>query len=256
MHKTAISGRIPWVFFDLDDTLWDFRQNSLKSLDFVYRNFGEISSKFPTVDKFIDIYHIHNSELWALHSRGEISSAELKTERWRRTLFAADATDKDLKTCGDIDKAYLFHLSSQAGATPFTEESLATLSRHFIIGVISNGFNDTQYRKLQNSGLWRYVTRVIISEEIGVQKPAKEIFSYAVRETGAWNNPVMVGDNPLTDIIGALKAGWEAIYYKRDDAPSVLTDDFMISEGINPAKLLATTDDMREVTRLLLDKLR
>ena len=55
---------------------------------------------------------------------------------------------------------------------------------------------------------------MIISDEIGIQKPDAQIFRFAEQETGATpETSVMIGDNPSNDIAGALEAGWRAIYY-------------------------------------------
>lgn len=239
-----------WIFFDLDDTLWDFKGNSLKSLRSCYSRFEEINRKFPTFEDFSAVYHQHNSKLWELYAKGEVSSEFLKTERWRKTLFPDSDKPEDMEVCSRINEFYLFTLSSFPETVAGAHKLLQILSQKYMISVISNGFSDTQYRKLRNSGLWRYITRMIVSDETDFQKPDPRLFHYAGKETGAIGWKLMVGDNISTDIIGALRAGWYAILYNPEDKASKLSASILSAEGINPSLYLGevkTLDDVGEL---------
>ncbi|MDE6056815.1 MAG: HAD-IA family hydrolase, partial [Muribaculaceae bacterium] len=97
---------------------------------------------------------------------------------------------------------------------------LAKVSERHLIGVLTNGFTEAQYRKLKSSGLDRYIQRMVISDEIGVQKPDSRLFRYAEQATGALPaSTLMIGDNPDNDIKGAIDAGWRAIYLDRKNKP-------------------------------------
>ncbi|MDE6533687.1 MAG: YjjG family noncanonical pyrimidine nucleotidase [Muribaculaceae bacterium] len=250
-HPSIHFSRPRWIFFDLDDTLWDFNSNSLKSLLFIFNRFSIISSIFGNFDSFVHQYRIHNSKLWEEHARGMISSSFLKTERWRRTLFPDLLPERVPVICRNIDVEYLDYLATQTDIAVNAIEVLHCLSRHFMIGVISNGFKDTQYKKLYNSGLWRYVTRMVISDEIAIQKPDTRIFRHAIRETGASGIPVMVGDNPEADILGALQAGWDAIWFNSRDMDFPFSEDELRCRGINPDSFLGTARNMEDVSRIL-----
>ncbi len=55
---------------------------------------------------------------------------------------------------------------------------------------------------------------MVISDEIGIQKPDSRLFRYAEQATGAIAaQTIMIGDNPDNDIQGALRAGWNAIFF-------------------------------------------
>lgn len=208
-----------WIFFDLDDTLWDFKANSLTSLRHIYKEYDVLRMAFPEEKDFIDTYHLHNAELWRQHHHGLISSDFLKKERFRRTLKGRVDVGDDTFTL--LDESYLLKLASLPQTVEGAFRILDRLRHRFLIGIISNGFLDTQYRKLRSSGLDRYVQRMIISDEVGIQKPDGRIFEYALAETGADRRDViMVGDNPEADIEGALNAGWKAIHFTRDNQPT------------------------------------
>lgn len=240
-----------WVFFDLDDTLWDFKGNSLRSLRSCYARFDEINGKFPTFEEFSAVYHVHNAALWELYAQGKVTSEFLKTERWRATLFPESDATSSHEVCTRINDYYLFTLSSFPETVEGAHELLQFLSRRYMIGIISNGFNDTQYRKLRNSGLWKYVTRMIISDETDVQKPDPKLFYYAEEETGASGWKLMVGDNPSTDIIGALRAGWYAIFYNPDGKSSDLIAKSLSAEGIEQSLYLGEVKTLDEVKELI-----
>ena len=206
--------KIKWVFFDLDDTLFDFAKSSLISLEKLWREQDIIRQKFATPESFIDEYHIHNSRMWELHESGKITSEFLKGERFRLTI-APERDDEEIqKISRMLNDRYLYLLGECDAPVKGAKELLQHFSKKYMIGVLTNGFNEVQYRKLINSGLDRYIQRVVISDEIGVQKPDTRLFRHAESETGATaETSIMIGDNPKNDIQGALDAGWSAIYF-------------------------------------------
>ncbi len=209
-----------WIFFDLDDTLFDFSSASLISLHCLWDEEDIIKVRFDNPESFIDEYHIHNSRLWEFHESGQISSDFLKSERFRLTIAPEQTDDEILQTSQKINDRYLDILGKCNAVCPGATELLKELSGKYLIGVLTNGFTEVQYKKLRSTGLNRYIQRVIISDEIGIQKPDTRLFRYAESETGAIaNTTLMIGDNPKNDIQGALDAGWRAIYFDKKGKP-------------------------------------
>lgn len=211
---------IKWIFFDLDDTLFDFAASSLKSLRALWGEEECIRRVFPSPDAFIEEYHIHNARMWQLHERGEITSAFLQPERFRLTLWPELTGGQTLEESQRLNDRYLDLLARCPAPCPGAEQLLKSLSRHYLIGVLTNGFRAVQYRKLATMGLSRYIQRTVISEEIGIQKPDVRLFRHAERATGATpDTALMIGDNPANDVQGAIDAGWHAIYYDCKSKP-------------------------------------
>lgn len=227
-----------WLFFDLDDTLFDFSSASLKSLAGLWAERADIRNLYPTPESFIDEYHIHNSRMWALHESGKITAEFLKPERFRLTLFPDRHDPETVKTCRDMNDRYLWLLGECESVCPGAKETLHFLSKKSLIGVLTNGFTEVQYRKLRSTGLDKYIQRMVISDEIGIQKPDPRIFRYAETATGVnANEAVMIGDNPDNDIKGAIQAGWKAIFYNRKGKELHTGSPLLLGETTNLADI-------------------
>ena len=70
----------------------------------------------------------------------------------------------------------------------------------------------------------RYFKAIIVSAEVGYAKPRKEFFDFALETAGHPVYPVMIGDNPTDDIVGAKKCGFVTV--QRERYPRVPEADF------------------------------
>ena len=241
---------IPWVFFDLDDTLWNFTENSALALRKLYEISPILRKLFPVMEDYIDIYHKHNAQLWDMYARGEVTTAQLKLERWRRTL-ATRQFEVLTAVCEELERNYLDILAEEKSMIPGITDMLDWLTKRALVGVISNGFTKTQYKKLKFSGLDKYITRIIVSEEIGINKPNSRLFDYAVQETGATQPLLMVGDNFMADVLGAMKAGWNAIWFNPHNRPGRLSDKELAETGVDSKFLIGEVKDVTELQKVL-----
>ncbi len=232
-----MSKRPNWIFFDLDDTLWNFSACSLAALKILYSESRILQMAYASFDLFSDSYHVLNSELWKLYHANAISRDYLQHERFARLLSGVESHVKSCDEAMLLNARYLHILSGFPTLIDGAAEVLEALSKRYLLAVLSNGFIDTQYRKMHSSGLDRLITRTIVSDEIGIQKPDRRIFDYAVRETGA-HNPILVGDNPDADIRGAIDAGWKAIFF-----------DVKVVQPAFPRQALRITD-LRELLKI------
>lgn len=241
---------VKWIFFDLDDTIWNFSANSAISLRKLYAISPSLRKLFKTVEEFIDIYHKNNALMWDLYSQGKVTTAELKLERWRRTL-ATRQFEVLTAVCEELERTYLDILAEQQEMIPGVKETLEKLSKEYMLAVLSNGFTKTQYKKLEFSGLGKYITRTVVSEEIGVNKPDRRIFDYAIAETGATEPYLMVGDHPETDVLGAMRAGWYAIWFNPAGKPFPFNDEEIRARGADPKHLVGVVTDMDSLLNLV-----
>lgn len=200
------------IFFDLDRTLWDFDKNSEKTLEQLYRDFG-LHSPFGNFLFFKDRYEYHNKKLWVAYYQNRIEKEELSYRRFYLTLKEAGINDIDLSK--EIAQDFIDLSPLQTETFPHTHSCLEYLkTKEYQLHIITNGFNEVQGRKLQNSKLDTYFTEVITSEDAGANKPNPQIFEFALNLTGAEiNESIMIGDDLNTDIKGAQDMGMDHIYF-------------------------------------------
>jgi FMN phosphatase YigB (HAD superfamily) len=67
----------------------------------------------------------------------------------------------------------------------------------------------------------QHIAEIIISEEIGVSKPAREFFDAALARLGhpSRREALMIGDGWTTDILGAIQSGLDACWYNPGHRP-------------------------------------
>lgn len=200
------------LFFDLDHTLWDFDKNSKKTLEHLYEEFDLERRGIDNFDHFYETYIVHNDKLWDRFRNGFIKREEL---RWKRLwLTFLDFKIADTALANEMSASYLELLPTQTELIPFAKQLLDHCSNKYSMHLITNGFETTQWQKLQFSGIAPYFEHVITSEKSERPKPHKEIFDYALSLTGAAaEESIMIGDALEIDILGAQNAGWDQVYF-------------------------------------------
>ena len=216
------------LFFDLDHTLWDFDSNAKETLTDIYGLFElEKKNVFP-FDDFYKKYLHHNEILWGRYHKGFITADELKWRRMWRTLLEFKIGDEQLSK--DISAQFLEILPTKAKLFPYTLEILDYLTeKQYKLHLITNGFEKTQWKKINLSGIGKYFTQVITSETSNSLKPKKEIFDYALEKAGATlKESIMIGDNQDADIQGAINAGMDSIFVNHINAKPQLSPTYII----------------------------
>ena len=200
------------IFFDLDHTLWDFDANAMETLADVYKALDLQAAGINDFNLFCKHYLHHNAILWDRYHHGYISADDLKWKRMWRTLLEFKNGSEELAR--KMSGYFLDVLPTKQNLFPHTHEILVHLKeKQYKLHLITNGFEKTQWRKLDNSKLGHYFEEVITSEGSNSVKPNKEIFEYALRITGAeLNQSIMIGDNLDADIRGAINAGMDSIF--------------------------------------------
>lgn len=213
------------IFIDFDDTLYDTHGNADLALREVYCLY-DLGKYFDDPNIFFSTYWKVNAEVWEKYAMGEITKDELIVERFKRPLsLGMDSVDDDF--CKSINKTFLMCCSDKTGVVPGAHELVDYLrEKGYRIHICSNGFHEVQYKKLRSCNMLDKFDSIILSEDAGANKPSGLFFDYAFRMTGAERkSTIMIGDNLVTDMLGARNAGIDTIYFRRKDQP--LSDEVM-----------------------------
>ncbi len=203
------------IIFDLDRTLWDFDTNSLLALQEMYE---ALALQEKGVDDFEAFHHTYkqiNAGLWDDYRKGMVTRETLSLNRFLNTIRSFSVDDVVLAT--KMSEYYVKAVSEKTILFPEVHETLSYLKPKYGLHVLTNGFADVQYRKLNRSGLERYFQHIITSEEAGAHKPSPWIFNYALKKIGVpAHQCLMVGDDPAVDLIGARDAGMDQMFVNFD----------------------------------------
>jgi putative hydrolase of the HAD superfamily len=98
---------------------------------------------------------------------------------------------------------------------PEVIETLTTLiNRGYQTGILSN-WDSRLYTVLKETGLNDLFSIIVISSEVGVEKPDSGIFAFAEEKLGHHSSACLhVGDSHHHDIMGAQAAGWQSIHIR------------------------------------------
>lgn len=179
----------------------------------VYRIFQLKEKGIEDFDAFYAIYHEHNERLWSRFRKGFIKRDELRWKRMWHTLL--DFKMPHTQTAHEMSSAYLELLPRQQRLMPYAKEILEYCSGRYELHIITNGFEATQLQKLSQCGLRHYFKEMITSEKSNSVKPQKDIFDFAGKAAGSAHPDecLMIGDALEIDVLGAMGAGWDAVYF-------------------------------------------
>jgi HAD superfamily hydrolase (TIGR01549 family) len=197
--------------FDLDDTLFDHRHSTREALAVIRERLAPLAALTADV-----LEEQHSIVLEELHQRvlaGELDVDAARIERFRRLVEMHGGTSRahDIEAAA---RAYRSAYVASRRAVTGAAHALEALRPHGRIGIISNNVTAEQLEKMAACGLDRLVDAVVISEAVGVAKPAPEIFGIALARLGADPaDAVMIGDSWTADVCGARAAGIRAIWF-------------------------------------------
>ena len=199
------------LFIDLDDTVYDFSAASEESFCETYEllQYGRF---FDSFEHYLSIYKPYNLELWRIYGEGKITKEELNKRRYSYPLECVGIHDQEL--ADTFCKEALSRIPTKGPLMPGAIELLEYLRPKYRMFILSNGFKELQSRKMHAAGIDKYFDELILSEDIGVNKPNRELYDYALQKTGSiLEESLMIGDMFETDIAGAANIGMKQIYY-------------------------------------------
>lgn len=200
------------IFFDLDHTLWDFEKNSHETLIHLYDHYQLKDFGVTHADIFIEKYREINTKMWVMYENKQIDKETLRVKRFEEAFVALGISREDVPH--GIWELYLDLCPTKTNLFPHAIEVLEYLHSKYHISILTNGFEETQHRKLDNSGLRPYIKHMVSSEKTGFAKPDPKIFEHLLQISDTRKEEaIMIGDNINTDIKGAKAAQIDHIFF-------------------------------------------
>jgi len=207
---------IRFVYFDLDDTLLDHRHAERAAL-------SDVCDTFPGAFEDLDDDTLHGAyracsgPLWHQYAEGAISKTDLKVGRFQQLLAALDIETVAPEA---VSAAYLRHYATHWRFVSGARRAFVQIADRFPVGVLTNGFAEIQTEKLNRFPVLRdRAEAIIICEETGYMKPHAEVFAHATSVAHTAPQHILyVGDGYHSDVQGSHRAGWQAAWFRCNDA--------------------------------------
>jgi len=216
------------LFFDLDNTLWDFKANSK---DAFYEVFSKLDllNRIRDFDRFLEVYEMYNEHLWTEYRRGKVNKDHMRSERIILTFREFGIDDPELVS--KTNEQYLQIAPKKTNLFPGVHETLEYLSQRYKLYILTNGFAEVQLQKINSCSLQKYFTKLFMAEMVGYQKPDRRFFEYAIKSVHAHKNECLViGDDPEADIRGGANSGIDQVYFNTGSKPCMQLPTYEIKQ--------------------------
>lgn len=195
------------LFFDADDTLFDFKKAESEAFKNTMLEFN-----LPYEETYhLPLYQKINSTLWKEFEQGLISQEKLKVERFKRLTAQLALLFDEMQ----FAKAYMKNLANASFLFEKSMELIKELHASYRLSIITNGLKDVQNKRIRQSPLAAYFEDIVISEEVKVAKPDPKIFEYAMQNINYRDKSkvLLVGDSLSSDIKGGVQFGIDTCWY-------------------------------------------
>lgn len=234
------------VFIDWDDTIGDFVGAAKRALQEMYDKY-KLSDYFASHEEFVSLYKPHNIELWDKYGKDLVTKAFLRVDRFLYPLLHGTKVASQIQSytalsalAEQMSEDFLHLTTKYFSLLPGAEELVRYLAKKYPLTVVTNGFIEVQYEKFDKSGLRNCFSHIVLSEEVGCQKPNPRIYEEALRMNGvSAAEAVMIGDSWNSDIQGAINAGIDQIWIRKSKDP--------LPEGQSATYLVHSLSDVMEI---------
>lgn len=221
------------VLLDLDNTLIDFNECARHSIMNIFDELG-----FTYTEKVFETFICENVNIWKRLEKGEITKAYLRANRWN-IILGKLGIDYDGTI---IEEKFENGVAQGAYAVEGAYELLDYLYPKYELYIVSNGFRFVQESRLKIGDFRKYFKDIFLSEDIGVQKPAKEFFDYCFEksEQPKKEDVILIGDSLSADIIGGLNYKIDCIWFNKngDDLPENIKPTYIVKQLKDIEKIL------------------
>jgi YjjG family noncanonical pyrimidine nucleotidase len=204
--------RYTWLLFDADGTLFDYDQAEINALQ------GAIAEAGLTWDtRYLELYRPINQQLWLDLERGAILPDVLRVRRFE-LLFQAIPLNVNALAFSD---SYLHHLAQASVLMRGAQEVVEALYKSYRLLIITNGLTSVQRPRFNASPIAHCFSDIVISDEIGVAKPAAGFFdvAFARMQHPRKDEVLVIGDSLTSDMQGGIAYGLDTCWFNPGHAP-------------------------------------
>jgi putative hydrolase of the HAD superfamily len=172
------------IVFDLDDTLYN-------ELDYLKSAFRHISQQLEPKDwktLYVSMFSLY---------RCKENVFDVLTSKYHT----------DNETLMDM---YRFHFPQISLFNGVLDVIKTIKTKNGKIGIITDGRSQTQRAKIKSLGILNLIDKIIISDEIGTEKPDQINFK-AIEDAFSGNNYCYIADNLKKDFVAPNSLGWKTI---------------------------------------------
>lgn len=191
-----------WILFDADETLFSY--DSFLGLKTMLARYGINFSEADYAE-----FQAVNKPLWVAYQNKQIQAEDIQRIRFEKL---AKQTGQDVFK---LNQELMAEMAWVSQPLEGTMETLEALHGKVKMGIITNGFTGLQQARLENSNTKHFFDLLVVSEQVGVAKPAPQVFEYAFAQMGEVppSQILMVGDTLASDILGAQNVGIDSCWF-------------------------------------------
>ena len=204
------------ILFDIDDTLFDRNRAQIEILSLICREHAGLFVGIPE-NRISEAFKRSDDIATHEHEAGTLQ----ESFRARRSKAFLHLLGLDEQHADTITRAYLEWYPRMQTPVEGAKAVVSQLATRFPLAVISNGFPDVQFTKLETLGIRHFFREITLSEQLGIAKPRPEIFLTTTAALGC--EPEMclyVGDSYECDVLGAAGAGLKSCWLNPQRVPS------------------------------------
>lgn len=189
------------IMFDLDDTLLDRD----KAVDVMFSVIIEKCYSYIPSDKMLADFKKYDN-------KGYSDKIDVLSNLFDEYPPTYRILPSEIRDFWDMNFPECFSMDSERLSI------LEIINKNTKTAIISNGGTYSQRAKIKKTGLDRIFDVIIISDEVGVEKPSSQIFTLALQAVNVEPmKALFVGDNLKNDIGGCQNAGIKGIWFNPDN---------------------------------------
>lgn len=204
-----MTTKLKAVTFDVDDTLFDRDRAQREILRLMVRARPDI---FAGIDEEVAVDAFLESDRVTFEEFKTINSVETTRFKRSRIFLGMLGLSEDFS-----DKITEMYVSAYPRINVPVDGAISVVTKlhqSLSLGVVSNGFPDVQYQKLETLGIRQLFDCIVLSGELDIKKPDPEIFWKAASLLGKEPEECLhVGDAYDADVLGAKKARMKACWF-------------------------------------------